>query len=140
MKDNGNRIGEQFVPLPRSVIDSDAWRGLGLNARRFIDFLLREHMRKGGMANGSLLAPYRHLVEYGITMRLIRPSIEEAEAAGLVEAHRGGMRTATLYTLTWLPRADEQYRPTSRRRLKPAKRRNGSASEIQKSASSSGSK
>ena len=47
--------------LPRSLIQSDAWRAAGINTRRFIDFLLLEHMAHGGKANGKLKAPGRQL-------------------------------------------------------------------------------
>ena len=51
----------QFIMLPRDLLESDAWRGLGINARRFLDFLMIEHLRHGGKHNGYLLAPQRQL-------------------------------------------------------------------------------
>jgi hypothetical protein len=55
---------EPFVMLPRSLIQSDAWRSAGINARRFVDFLLLEHMAHGGKENGKLKAPYRQLEQF----------------------------------------------------------------------------
>ena len=101
---------------------TDRWCTLSINARRFIDFVMIEHMRHGGRANGFLKATYDQLEAHGIGRRLIRPAIAEAEAAGFVECHRGGMRVATLYGLTWLESCDP---PTTQ----PASAR----SQIQKS-------
>jgi hypothetical protein len=98
---------EQFVKLPRELLESEAWRHLGINARRFIDFLMLEHLRHGGRHNGKLVAPYTQLQTFGISNRTrVAQAIHEAEAAGLVDCHRSGMRTATTYTLNWLPRYD----------------------------------
>ena len=55
-----------FVKLPREVLESAAWRGLGINERRLVDFLMIEHMRQGGKRNGFLLAPQRQLYDFGI--------------------------------------------------------------------------
>ena len=127
-KPNG-RMPEQFVPITRSA--HTRLRALSVNALRFVLFLMEEHLSHGGQENGRLHAPYRQLVAAGITMRLIRPSIEEAEAAGLVEAYRAGMRTATLYKLVWLPVHDHHMAPPPRSKNK---------GKIQKSASQSGSR
>ena len=104
----------QFIKLTRDALER--MRRLDIRTRRFIDFLMEEHMRHGGMANGHLLAPYRQLVAHGISMGAIPRSIKRAESSGLVEASRGGMRIPTLYTLTWLPVADER-RPPPRRKV-----------------------
>ncbi len=81
-------------------------RAAGINTRRFIDFLLLEHMAHGGKANGKLKAPRRQLWEFGISVRHVTAAINEAEEFGLVDCHRGGMRVATTYTVTWLPLHD----------------------------------
>jgi hypothetical protein len=98
--------GEPFVKLPRDLLDSSAWRELSINARRLIDFLLIEHMRHGGRRNGFLLAPRRHLAEFGIGRHFITGAIEEVERAGLVDCRRGVGRTPSIYSLTWLPLSD----------------------------------
>ena len=68
MKGNGHRppAGEPFIWLTREILRSDAWRSLGINGRRFIDFLLIEHMAKGGQYNGKLKAPRHQLHAFGI--------------------------------------------------------------------------
>ena len=48
--------GEPWVWLTRDLLRSQAWRGLGINARRLVDFLLIEYMNHGGKRNGHLLA------------------------------------------------------------------------------------
>jgi hypothetical protein len=105
--------GEQFVKLPRSLLESPAWCGLGINARRFVDFLMLEHMRQGGRRNGFLLAPRRQLWDFGIGAHFVSGAIDEAEQAGLVDCWRGKGRRANLYALTWLPLADASA-PTNR--------------------------
>ena len=92
--------------LPRNLLESPAWRALGINARRLIDVLMIEHLRHGGKANGALKAPRRQLEQAGIGARYVSAAIQEAEALGLVIAHRRGCRVATLYELAWLPRGD----------------------------------
>src|SRR5262249_13607947 len=74
--------------------------------RRLIDFLLLEHLTHGGKENGNLKAPYQQLAKAGVGRRLIADAIREAEGAGLVDVHRGGMRVTTTYALTWLPLKD----------------------------------
>src|SRR5271166_386134 len=87
---------EAFVKLPRDLIDSDAWRALGINARRFLDFLMIEHMRHGGRANGKLLAPRRQIERFGIGSHFVSGAIEEAEHLGFVDCKRGVGRQPSL--------------------------------------------
>jgi hypothetical protein len=97
---------EPFVMLPRDLLRSDAWRSLGINERRVIDFLLLEHMSKGGRENGKLKAPWLQLVEFGAARNFITAAIRNLEDRGLVDCQRGGRRTMTLYTVNWLPMPD----------------------------------
>ena len=98
--------GEAFVKLPRELLNSAAWRSLGINARRLLDFLSIEHMNHGGKANGKLLAPRRQLERFGIGSHFISSAIEECERTGLVDCRRGFGRHPSLYALTWLPLGD----------------------------------
>jgi hypothetical protein len=98
--------GGQFVMLPRDLLESAAWRGLGINARRFVDFLMVEHMRQGGKHNGFLLAPRRQLWDFGIGSHFVSGAIAEADRAGLVDCRRGTGRRPNYYTLTWLALAN----------------------------------
>ena len=97
---------EQFVKLPRELLESDAWRSLSINARRVVDFLMIEHLRHGGRENGNLKAPKHQLVASGIGTHQVTAAIRETEERGLVECHRHGMRVASTYALTWLRHRD----------------------------------
>jgi hypothetical protein len=103
---NKRKQTEQFAKLSRALLTSDAWRALGINARRLIDFLLIEHMRHGGKENGRLLAPRRQLEAFGIGEHFVSRAIEEAERLGLVDCYRGVGRRASVYSLTWLKQWD----------------------------------
>jgi hypothetical protein len=96
----------QFVMLPRELLRSDAWRSQGINTRRFIDFLMLEHLAHGGAENGKLKAPYRQLEAFGVGARYCADAIRGAEDLGLADCCRGGLRVATTCTLTWLPLHD----------------------------------
>jgi len=98
--------GEPWVWHTRELLASDAWRSLSINARRFVDFLLIEHMGHGGKNNGKLKAPYKQLQAFGIGAHQATAAICEAEDLGVVDCHRGGMRVATLYAIGWLPQHD----------------------------------
>lgn len=93
---------EQFIKLPREVLESEAWRSLGVNGLRVLHFLMIEHMRRGGRQNANLKAPHRQLVAFGIAPRHVTTAICEAEQSRLVRCHRRGLRIATTYELTWL--------------------------------------
>lgn len=98
--------GEAFIKLPLALLTSPAWKALGINARRFVESLMIEHMRHGGRRNSFLLAPRRQLVEIGIGEHFISGAIEEAEGLGLVDCKRGVGRRPSFYSLTWLTLAD----------------------------------
>lgn len=95
--------GEPWCWLTRELLTSAAWRSLRINGRRFIDFLMLEHMAHAGTENGRLKATYAQLNAFGIPKVKINEAIAEVEGVGLVECKRGGQRVATTYTLTWLP-------------------------------------
>ena len=70
--------GEPFVMLTRELLASDTWRALGINARRFVDFLMLENMAHGGKENGRLKAPYEQLETFGVGARYLADAIREA--------------------------------------------------------------
>jgi hypothetical protein len=98
--------GTQFAMLPRDLLESDAWRSAGINVRRVVDFLLLEHMRHAGKANGQLKAPYEQLEQFGVGARYMAQTIREAEDLGLIDCRRHGMRSVNEYSLNWLPLHD----------------------------------
>lgn len=98
--------GEPFVMFSNMLLTSPSWKAASINVRRLVDFLSIEHMAHGGSENGNLKAPYNQLVEFGITRRLIRQTIDLAEMLGLIEVERGARRTyadtePSLYTLNF---------------------------------------
>jgi hypothetical protein len=115
--------GEPWVWLPRDLLCSWAWRSLSLSARRFIDFLLIEHMNHAGTANGNLMATYDQLVGFGIRRNSIAAAIRDAQGVGLIECSKGPRLIATRYTLTFY--AVNDAAPTNRWRFyrgKPLRR------------------
>jgi hypothetical protein len=101
---------EQFVKMPRDLLESEAWRGASLTCRRFMDALFSDHLSRGGKHNGNLKATKLQLEEAGLYRIGIAPAIREAEERGLVDRKGGGMRggveTPSTYTITWLPVRD----------------------------------
>jgi GNAT superfamily N-acetyltransferase len=105
-KTNAPRDGEGFVYHTLDLMASPAWQGRSIACARLIDFLELEHARHGGKENGSLLAPYTQLVEFGIGRRLIADAIREAEQRGLIRVERGGKKGTAItevnrFTLTY---------------------------------------
>jgi hypothetical protein len=105
--------GEAWFWMTRELLLSAAWRELGINGRRFVEFLITDHMTHAGQNNGKIKAPHRHLATFGVGRRLVADAIREAETHGLVDCIRGGMRVCTAYALTWLPLHDGSA-PTNR--------------------------
>ena len=98
--------GEPFIWLTHELLSSDAWKGLSVNGRRLIDFLLIEHMNHAGTSNGNLMATFKQLVQFGFSRRKIGDAIEEAEKLGLIRCKRGWKRRPSTYRLTFYPDRD----------------------------------
>jgi len=105
---SGPPKGQPWTWVTREMLRGPAWRGLGINARRLIDFLMVEHMNHGGKSNGFLLAPRHQLEEAGISHRHITAAIDEARAAQLITVKRGTGRRPSTFALTWLPLAGSE--------------------------------
>jgi hypothetical protein len=95
-------MGEQFIKLPRSVLESPGLALLSINGHRLLNFIMREHLRHGGKCNAFLQAPRRQLVEFGIGSHYISAAIEEVERAGLILCEHGTGRRPSFYGLAWL--------------------------------------
>lgn len=93
---------EQFVKMPRELLQSSAWRSLGIHDRRFLDYLMLEQMRFAGRQNGNLTAPHRQLVKFGIGGRFIAQTIQGLESRGLIRCARHDAYSPNTYALTWL--------------------------------------
>lgn len=107
--------GEPWAWLTRELLTSEAWRALGVNSRRLMDFLLIEHMSHAGLANGALCATYDQLAEYGLTRSEIASAIRECEGLGLIRVEHGGRwnmtNTPSRFRLTFY--ADDACRPAT---------------------------
>lgn len=105
----GPPAGTAWTWVTAELIASPAWRGLSINARRILDFLLVEHVKHAGRENGRLRAPYAQLVAWGCARDKIASAIAQLEEHGLIcVEQRGGIfgidtkRTPSLYRLTWI--------------------------------------
>lgn len=105
-KINRPPTGEAWIWMTGELLASDAMRTMSGKARKVLNFLMLEHMAKGGKKNGKLKATHRQLAAAGISEHYVKAAIDECEELGLIECGRGGMRVATIYALTWLPLHD----------------------------------
>lgn len=100
--------GVPFIQFGQHILMSTAWKQASINCRRFIDFLMNEHLNHGGYENGFLMATYNQLEEQaGISRCYIKKSIEEAVRLGFVVAYYGArtgrnMSYPNKYRLTFL--------------------------------------
>lgn len=100
-----------FFAYTLELMTSPAFHGLRIPARKIFDFIVIEHMRQGGAENGNLAAPYRQLVEFGISERDISKSINMLIAFGLIRRtdikdesqFTAGRRAMARYRLTMIP-------------------------------------
>ena len=76
---NGPPQNSQWIWLTPELLNSVAWRSMGVNCFRLIFRLLI----------GRLISTYKQLSEYGLTKSKIRKAIDEAEVLGLVRHKRG---------------------------------------------------
>ena len=101
-----------WIPLTRDLLESAAWRGMSINCRKLIDFLIVDHMNHAGQENGNLKAPYDQLVTFGLTRSRIASAVHEAEYLRLIRVERGGRwagsNRPSTYELTFL----HKQRPT----------------------------
>jgi hypothetical protein len=121
--------GMTWIPLSRELLESDAWRSMGINERRLIDFLLLEHLCHGMRENGNLKAPYEHLKVFGIGARYIADTIRRCEELGLTRCRRNGLKIATTFSITWLNLHDgsapsNDWRQFKNPNLRPVKIKN----------------
>lgn len=102
--------GELWVWLTKELLESPAWRTMGVNARRLFDFLLAEHLNHAGTENGRLIAPYDQLVKYGLPRSEIRGAIDDLVILGHIDVEPGGRwvgsNEPSRYRLTLYPDAD----------------------------------
>jgi hypothetical protein len=117
---------EPFVRIKYSMKESPAWKVLTLSARRVLDRIEIELGRRKGKpeANGEIVVPYAHFVEYGIGRNEIGPAIRELVALGFIRITRAGVagnadqRQSTMFLVTYQPNGSAQYIEDGWKRIK----------------------
>jgi hypothetical protein len=74
-----NSIGGQFAAHPVDMMESLAWRALGLSARRCLERIEIELAHHGGRDNAQLPVPCRDFHAYGVWMGAIKPTHAERQ-------------------------------------------------------------
>lgn len=103
-----NTIVGQFIPHRVDMLESAAWAGLSLAARKVLDRLEIEHMRHGGADNGQLPCTYDDFERFGIRRKSVADALAELVGLGFIEVThqgRGGnavYRHSSRYRLTYL--------------------------------------
>jgi hypothetical protein len=111
--------GEPFFWLTKTMLESPAWRALTSPAKRIVERVALEHMNHAGTQNGDLPITYTDFERVGIDRNSIHNAIEVAVALGWIDVVERGQkgfgiaRRPSIYSLTWLPRADGSA-PTNR--------------------------
>lgn len=99
-----------FVAL--SLMESDAFRSLSINARRALDRLVIEHFSHNRIENGNLRVSARQFQKWGVTKDCLTPAIRELEEKGLLITERaeaiGVLMPAFIYRLTFYATMDSQ--------------------------------
>jgi hypothetical protein len=102
------KIGGQYVPHLRELIEAPAWRALSRPARLALDRIEIEHMRHGGQDNGKLAVTFDDFEDHGIHRHIVASAIRECIALGLLVITRRGcagnaeFRAPNLFLLPYL--------------------------------------
>jgi hypothetical protein len=103
-----NKIAEQFSARTITMVESPAFRVLGLSGHRVLARLEIELAHHGGQDNGRLPVTYEDFRAYGIDRDAIAPALRECGALGFAEVTKRGragnaeFRTPSLYRLTYI--------------------------------------
>lgn len=122
-------IDGQFIAHRVAMIESDAWAGLSLPARRILDRLEIEHAHHGGVENGNLICTYDDFARAGVRRQSVADALRELETIGFLEVIQRGRRAAggfhapSRYRLTYLH--TKQSNPTDEWRRFTAPNRRG---------------
>jgi hypothetical protein len=132
-RQNAKAIDERFVARRLSMLESPAYRVLGLADRKVLDRIEIEHMQHGGQENGNLAVTYDQFGAYGIDRHAIGPAIRVVEALGFIQITERGRagnreyRRPNRYRLTYCAAKDAMGNGTHEWRgietLEEAKRR-----------------
>ena len=103
-----HKIGGQYVPHLRALLEAPAWRALSRPARLVLDRIEIEHMRHRGQDNGKLAVTFDDFVKHGVHRNIIASAIRECVALGLLVITRRGcagnaeFRAPNLFLLPYL--------------------------------------
>lgn len=99
-----------FVAHTREMLESTAWRSLGINARRVLDRIEVEHLAHAGTENGSLPVTHADFIAAGVSRNQVTKAIREAHEAGFIDYRRGGRyggeKRPSMFRLTYLGTPD----------------------------------
>jgi hypothetical protein len=101
-------LQEQYVRLPRKLLDSPVWRVLNANEFRALFRIMEEHQRHSGYVNDGLIVTTNDFVGAGIGRKYVTSSLRVLEALGIIECTRRMMgassgRLPNLWRPTFLP-------------------------------------
>jgi hypothetical protein len=102
------KCDEPFIMLPRSLLESFAWRAASLSCRLAVDRVTIEHLRHAGTQNGNLIVRKVDFIEHGIYNDGVAPALREACALGFLmmtvrgRAGNAEHRSAHQWALTFI--------------------------------------
>jgi hypothetical protein len=103
--------GTSWCWLTADMLASPAWHALTGNAMKVILRIALEHLRHGGVENGSLPVTYTDFVRCGVRRNSVREALLVAIHLGFIDITsvgdvpwHGDIRKPSIYSLTWLPR------------------------------------
>ncbi|MFZ5719301.1 MAG: hypothetical protein ACOY5Y_07535 [Pseudomonadota bacterium] len=102
------KLRGRWVPRSLEMLESPAWRVLPLAARKVLERIEIEFLRRNRTNNGAIVCTYDDLVVYGVRRASIRRALAQLEALGLLKIVVRGHRAATdlnfpsLYRLTYV--------------------------------------
>lgn len=93
-----NQISGQWAARSIEMMESPAYRILGLSAHRALSRVEIEFAHHGGQDNGKLPVTFDDFANYGIHRTSIGPALDELEALGFIKiTEHGKMRKAAEY-------------------------------------------
>jgi hypothetical protein len=111
---NAPPLNEPWIWFPRTMLESEAYRGLSINALRVLFRIMIEHMAHAGLENGRLKVTTRDFEAYGVRGNSVRTAVDEVCGSGLVKMMVRGQKSSGInpghapqFCLTWLPVATE---------------------------------
>lgn len=103
--------GVPWIAMRHDLMTSPAWLLRPISLVRLIERLQIEHLEHAGTANGQLSVSFRQFQAFGISRRMIAPTIHLGEGLGLIRVNRstvisGPLREPHSYQLTFIPAKD----------------------------------